>query len=94
MSMQCNFTTFGDFIIMRAVIFARHNKISKPERVKKLFDNMMQKLSKKDIHAKCPDISISTIETALLALVKEGYIHKIGAGKNTTYVRNLSYTPD
>jgi predicted HTH transcriptional regulator len=54
----------------------------------------MQKLSKKDIHAKCPDISISTNETTLLALVKDGYIHKIGAGKNTSYVRNLSYTPD
>jgi len=74
--------------------YIQNRKLSKPERVKKLFDNTMQKLSKKDIHAKCPDISISTIETALLALVKDGYIHKVGAGKNTSYVRNMNYTPD
>jgi len=74
--------------------YIQFRKLSKPERVKKLFDNTMQKLSKQDIHAKCPDISISTIETTLLALVKTGYIHKIDAGKNTSYVRNLNYTPD
>jgi Fe2+ or Zn2+ uptake regulation protein len=68
--------------------YIQYRKLSKPERVRKLFDSTMQKLSKKEIHAKCPDISISTIETTLLALVKEGYIHKLGAGKSTTYVRN------
>ena len=71
--------------------YIQSRKLSKPQRVRKLFDNTMHKLSKKDIHSKCPDISVSTIETALLAMVKEGYIHKIGAGKNTAYVRNWNH---
>ena len=70
----------------------QYRKMPKPERVRKLFDTTLQKLSKKDIHEKCPDISISTIETTLLALVKEGYIIKINAGKNTAYIRNMDYS--
>jgi Fic family protein len=65
-------------------------KLPKPDRIKKLFDNTLQKLSKKDIQAKCPDISLSTIETTLLALVKDEYIIKINAGKNTSYIRNTN----
>jgi Fic family protein len=62
--------------------------LSKPERIRRLFTNTLQKLSKSVILEKCPDISASTVEIALAALVKEGYIIKIGAGKNTTYIRN------
>ncbi|MDR2589429.1 MAG: Fic family protein [Oscillospiraceae bacterium] len=69
--------------------YIQHRKLSKPERIRKLFDSTLQKLSKKEIRARCPDISISTIEITLLALVKEGYILKIGAGKNTVYIRNM-----
>lgn len=66
----------------------QNRKLSKPERIKLLFDNTLKKLSKRDILEKCPDISISTIEVALAGLLKEGYIIKIGAGKKTTYIRN------
>jgi len=38
---------------------------------------------------KCPDISASTVEVTLAALLKEGYIIKTGAGKSTAYVRNV-----
>lgn len=62
--------------------------LSKPERVRKLFDSTMQKLSKRMIMEKCPDISMSTIEVALARLLKEGYIIKTGSGKNTAYIRN------
>lgn len=64
--------------------------LSKPERIRRMFGNTLNRLSKKDIHEHCPDISISTIEIALSAMVKEGYIVKIGAGKSTTYIRNTN----
>ena len=70
------------------VEYLQTRKLPKPERIKKLFANSLEKLSKKEIHEKCPDISLSTIEATLLALVKEEYIAKISAGKNTRYIRN------
>ena len=66
----------------------QNRNISKPERIKLLFDNTLKKLSKKDILEKCPDISTSTIEVTLSRLLKDGYIIKTGAGKNTAYIRN------
>jgi len=64
--------------------------LSKPERIRRLFDSTMQQLSKRMILEKCPDISESTIEATLGSLLKEGYIIKIGAGKNTAYIRNTN----
>ncbi len=63
--------------------------LSKPERIRVLFDNTLQKLSKRMILEKCPDISTSTVEMTLSSLLKEGYILKVGAGKNTAYIRNM-----
>ena len=62
--------------------------LSKPERIRRLFADTLQKLSKGMILEKCPDISASTVEATLATLVKEGYIIKIGAGKTTAYIRN------
>ena len=62
--------------------------LSKPDRIRELFDISLQKLSKKIISEKFPDISISTIEVALASLLKEGYIIKVGAGRSTAYIRN------
>jgi Fic family protein len=61
--------------------------VSKPERVKRLFDNTLQRLSKKAIEEKCPDIAVSTIERALSDLVKQGYIIKLGWGRSTSYIK-------
>ena len=33
----------------------------------------------------------STVEVTLASLLKENYIIKIGAGKNTAYIRNTNY---
>jgi Fic family protein len=66
----------------------QNRNLSKSERIRKLFDNTLQKLSKRMILEKCPDISTSTVEITLAALLKEGYIIKTGAGKNTAYIRN------
>jgi Fic family protein len=67
-----------------------NRELSKPDRIRALFDTTLHKLSKKMIFEKFPDISISTIELALASLLKEGYIIKVGAGKNTAYIRNTS----
>ena len=67
----------------------QNRSLSKPERIRVLFDNTLQKLSKRMILEKCPDISTSTVEITLASLLKEGYILKTGAGKNTAYIRNM-----
>lgn len=66
----------------------QNRNLSKPERIRVLFDNTLHKLSKRMILEKCPDISTSTAEITLASLLKEGYIVKTGAGKNTAYIRN------
>lgn len=62
--------------------------LSKPDRIRALFDTTLQQLSKRMIAEKFPDISTSTIELALASLLKEEYIIKVGAGKSTAYIRN------
>ncbi len=66
----------------------QNKPLSKSERIKILFDNTLKKLSKKDIKERCPDISISTIELVLHNLLQEEYVIKVGAGKNTSYIKN------
>ncbi len=61
-------------------------KISKPERVKKLIQSTVGKITKKEILEKCPDISTKTIERALADLVKQGLIQKVGSSSATGYV--------
>ena len=62
------------------------SKISKPERVKRLIQNTIDKINKKEILEKCPDISKKTVERALAELVKESLIEKVGASSATAYV--------
>ena len=69
----------------------QNRSLSKPERVRVLFADTLQKLSKRMVLEKCPDISASTVEMTLTALVKEGYIIKTGNGKNTAYIRNVDH---
>lgn len=69
----------------------QNRSLSKPERVRALFANTLQKLSKRMVLEKCPDISPSTVEMTLTALVKDGYIIKTGNGKNTAYIRNVDH---
>ncbi len=64
--------------------------MSKAERVKHVFDTKLGKFSKSDIHILYPDISPKTIEKALKDLVDQGYIEKIGVGRNTTYAKIMN----
>jgi Fic family protein len=61
--------------------------ISKPEKIKKLFESSLLKLSNKTIGEEIPDISKATIEATLTNLLEEEYIVKIGLGKNTSYIK-------
>ena len=65
----------------------KHRSLSKPDRIKAVIDNMVGKITKKEIMELCPDISKITVERTLTNLVKSGYIAKVGAGPSTGYVR-------
>ena len=45
-----------------------------------------EKINKKEILEKCPDISKKTVERALADLLSKGLIQKTGAGPATGYV--------
>lgn len=66
----------------------RVTRRSKSERVKALFDERVGKTTKREIIELCPDISLATIELTLGQLVREGYLLKLDAGKNTGYIKN------
>lgn len=61
-------------------------QISKPDRVRALFENREEPLAKREILALCPDISKITVERSLNDMLKEGYLTKVGAGPATAYV--------
>lgn len=65
----------------------KHRSLSKPDRIKAVFEQKVGKITKKEIMELCPDISKVTVERTLTALVKSGYIAKVGAGPSTAYVR-------
>lgn len=60
---------------------------SKSQRVKELFTFRSAPMTKAQVVAALPDVSLSTIENALGALVREGYLEKLGAGRSTAYRR-------
>ncbi|WP_043166148.1 Fic family protein [Bifidobacterium callitrichos] len=62
-------------------------RATKAQRIAALFDDTLVPISKADVHAKLPDISLTTIERALKALQNDGTIRKIGSGRATRYVR-------
>lgn len=66
---------------------AHLEKMSKPDRVKVLFDKETGKLTKARIAALCPDISITTIERSLKQLLDERYIEKVGKARATGYIK-------
>lgn len=64
-----------------------YRKLSKPDRIKAVFDKKLGKVRKADIAVLCPDISETTIERTLRELVAVGYIEKVGSGRATAYVK-------
>lgn len=62
-------------------------KLNKSGRIRQLFEQNYRKLSKREILAFCPDISEVTVEKTLKKLLDSGFISKVGAGKNTAYIK-------
>jgi Fic family protein len=81
------FKCYKDFTA--CVSLSLDKRLSKPDRIRALFVDTLKEMSKQEILQRCPDISLSTIETALAALLKERAIIKTGAGKKTRYIRNV-----
>ena len=63
-----------------------HSRMSKADRIRNVFKTTLGKVSKRDILAKCPDISTAMVEMTLKAMLDEGSIRKIGGGRSTAYV--------
>ena len=65
-----------------------HSRMSKADRIRNVFKTTLGKVSKRDILAKCPDISTAMVEMTLKAMLDEGTITKIGGGRSSAYVLN------
>lgn len=65
-------------------------KITKKARVEATVLGSLTPMSKAEICRIHPDISPTTVEAVLGAMVKEGRIKRIGASRNAKYIRNES----
>ncbi|NEG89936.1 Fic family protein [Bifidobacterium aerophilum] len=61
-------------------------KPSSERRIAALFERTLSPMSKADVLAQLPDISVSTVERTLKRMLDAGEITKIGAGRATRYV--------
>jgi len=62
--------------------------MKKPDRVGKLIESTLGKITKREILEKLPDISQITIQRALNDMVNSNHIIKIGGGRYTQYTWN------
>ena len=62
-------------------------KITKQTRVEATVLNSLTPISKSDICKILPDVSATTVEAVLGQMVKDGSIRKVGAGRNTAYIK-------
>lgn len=60
-------------------------KVNKRGRIEATVLNSLLPISKREICAILPDVSPTTVEVVLSAMVKEGRIRKIGAARDTKY---------
>ena len=65
-----------------------NTKLSKPERIREIIKAHIGTITKTEILATNPDISDTTVQRALAALLKKNEIKKIGGGRYTKYVWN------
>ena len=62
-------------------------KVNKRERVENALMNAFIPISKKEICRLFPDISVTTVETVISSLLKEGRIKKIGTTRDARYIK-------
>lgn len=91
---KCDYESFVSFFL--AMIqsayedFSRQSNLvkthSKQERVAEVIENWDGRITKANILEQCPDISDTTVQRALNALVKENIIKKVTGGRYSAYV--------
>jgi predicted HTH transcriptional regulator len=62
-------------------------RVTKKQRIEATVLSSLLPISKKELAYILPDISPTTIEAVLGAMMKSGAIEKIGAARNTKYIR-------
>ena len=62
---------------------------SSENTVRKAVESKIGRFTKREITELCPNISTSTVERNLRAMVNKGELEKQGAGKNTVYIRHF-----
>ena len=72
----------------RRFAVAHGRKVTKTARIEATVLGSLTPISKAEICAIHPDISPTTVEAVLGKMVKEGSIKRIGASRNSRYVRN------
>ena len=65
------------------------NKITKKARIEATVLNSLTAISKTEICSVLPDVSPTTVEAVLGAMVRDGRVQVIGNGRNTKYIRNI-----
>ena len=70
-----------------AVVQAK--KVNKGQRVEATVLNSLLPISKQEICYVLPDVSPTTVEAVLAAMVRNGAVDKIGSGRNTKYIKRL-----
>lgn len=63
--------------------------LSSEDTVRKAVESRIGKFTKREIIELCPNISASTVERNLRAMVNRGELEKQGAGKSTVYIRRF-----
>jgi Fic family protein len=66
---------------------AHAKKLNKRERVEATVLNSLLPISKQEICYVLPDVSPTTVEAALAAMVRNSIADKVGTGKNTKYIK-------
>lgn len=73
--------------INRRFIVTKTGKDKKKDRIESVVLDSLVPMSKSDISYLLPDVSVTTIESVLSALLKQNKIFKIGLGRDTKYMK-------
>ena len=66
-------------------------KVTKTARIEATVLNSLTPISKAEICAILPDVSPTTVEAVLGAMVKDGTINRIGAGRASRYIKQTDF---
>ena len=78
------FAAYKDFEDRFALIETKRTAL---ETVRLATQNKIGRFTKQDIRARCPSLSLSSVEGTLRKLVASGELEREGSGKNTCYYR-------